>query len=249
MTKKFHLNSHNEWDKLQEIIVGTAKNSTGCFYWKEQFRVSQKKIDLALKLSKQAFPKWYIDEVEEDLEDLCKIFKSFNIRILRPNPINVGKIFKTPDWNGVTNNVYNARDLYLVVGNHLIESPSPVSWRFFEKDGFKEIFYKYLKNGFTWINAPNPTLNCKIFTPIKKLKSKEQKFYNKLTKGLTEKLHKLSNKEILFEAANTLRLGKDLLYLNSISGNSKGYEWLKNNLSPNYNVHQTKELYKSINVV
>ena len=67
MTKKFHLNSHNEWDKLQEIIVGTAKNSTGCFYWKEQFRVSQKKIDLALKLSKQAFPKWYIDEVEEDL--------------------------------------------------------------------------------------------------------------------------------------------------------------------------------------
>ena len=248
MKKKFFLNSHNEWDRLEEIIVGTAKNSTGCFFWNEKFNQNQNKIDTARKLAQKAYPKWYIEEVEEDLEDLCKILKKFNVRVLRPDPSNVGKIFRTPYWGGITNNLYNARDLYLVIGNHLIESPSPIHSRFFEKDGFKDIFYKYLENGFTWINSPSPRLNYRIFYPLKSLKNKEKIEYKKLTKGLIEKLHKLSNQEILFESANTLRIGKDLLYLNSISGNSKGYEWLKKNLSSKYNVHQTKNLYKSSHI-
>jgi N-dimethylarginine dimethylaminohydrolase len=248
MTKKFLLNSHNEWDKLEQTIVGTAKNSTGCFYWSEKSKINEKKLLLARKLAQKAYPKWYVDEVEEDLNDLCKILKKFNVEVLRPDSTNVGKIFKTPNWNGITNNVYNARDLYLVAGNYLVESPSPIYNRYFEKDGFKNIFYKYLENGFTWINPPAPKLDYKIFNLLKNLKTREKISYKKLTKGLTEKLHKLSNQEILFESANTLRIGKDLLYLNSISGNTKGYEWLKNNLSPKYNVHQTKNLYKSSHI-
>ena len=39
--------------------------------------------------------------------------------------------------------------------------------------------------------------------------------------------YRLTEKEILFEAANTLRMGKDLLYLASSSGNIKGAKWLK----------------------
>ena len=248
MKKHFYLNSHNEWDKLQEVIVGTSKNSTGCFFWKKNKKITETKIKKALKIAKQAYPKWYIDEVEEDLSDLCSIFKKSGVKVLRPDPSNVGKIFKTTNWSGVSNNVYNARDLYLVVGNHLIESPSPVHWRFFEKDAYKKIFYKYLKNGFKWINPPSPEINYKIFTPINELETKEKKFYKKLTKGLPDKLHQLSDKEILFEAANTLRIGKDLLYLNSISGNTKGYNWLKNCLSNTYNVHQTKKIYKSSHI-
>jgi len=248
MKKHFFLNSHNEWDKLQEIIVGTAKNSKGCFFWKNNKKISPKNFNKALKLAQEAYPKWYIDEVEEDLNDLCTIFKKNGVKVLRPDPINVGKIFKTPSWSGISNNVYNARDLFLVVGNHLIESPSPVHWRYFEKDSYKKIFYKYFENGFTWINPPSPEIDYKIFTKLKDLNSKEKKFYRKLTKGLIEKLHKLTNKEILFEAANTLRIGKDLLYLNSISGNQKGYFWLKKNLSEFYNVHQTKKIYKSSHI-
>lgn len=248
MKKQFYLNSHNEWDKLEEVIVGTARNSTGCFYWKNSLKVNNKKIEKAKKLAKQAYPKWYIDEVEEDLMDLCKIFKKFDVKVLRPDTSSVGKEFKNPYYSGITNNVYNARDLYLVVGNHLIESPSPIYGRQYEKDGFKNIFYKYLKNDFTWINAPNPMIDYKVFKPIKELNLKEKFYYKKLTNGLNEKLHALSDKEILFEAANTLRIGKDLLYLNSISGNTKGFEWLKKNLSPDYKVHQTKKIYKSSHI-
>ena len=105
-----------------------------------------------------------------------------------------------------------------------------------------------MDNGFTWINPPNPEIDYKIFTKLKDLNTKEKKYYKKLTKGLIEKLHKLSDKEILFEAANTLRIGKDLLYLNSISGNQKGFLWLKKNLSGIYNVHQTKKIYRSSHI-
>ena len=111
MKKQFYLNSHNEWDKLEEVIVGTARNSTGCFYWKNNLKINNKTIEKAKKLAKQAYPKWYIDEVEEDLMDLCKIFKKFYVKVLRPDTSSVGKEFKNPYYSGITNNVYNARDL------------------------------------------------------------------------------------------------------------------------------------------
>ena len=43
--------------------------------------------------------------------------------------------------------------------------------------------------------------------------------HQELTGGRVEKLHKLAEKEILFEAANSVRMGKDILYLISSSGN------------------------------
>ena len=55
-----------------------------------------------------------------------------------------------------------------------------------------------------------------------------------LTKGRVEKLHKISEKEILFEAANTVRMGKDLLYLVSSSGNKLGAKWLQSVLGDDY---------------
>jgi N-dimethylarginine dimethylaminohydrolase len=50
------------------------------------------------------------------------------------------------------------------------------------------------------------------------------------------------NKEILFDAPNVVRLGKDLLYQVSNSGNEKGGEWLQS-MFPEYNVHVEKDAY------
>ena len=41
----------------------------------------------------------------------------------------------------------------------------------------------------------------------------EEDLHKELTGGRLERLHKLSEKEILFEAANSVRMGKDILYL------------------------------------
>ena len=69
--------------------------------------------------------------------------------------------------------------------------------------------------------------------------------HKELTGGRLEKLHKLKEEEILFEAANTVRLGKDLLYLVSSSGNMKGAKWLQSVLGNEYKVHVTDSLYRA----
>ena len=69
-----------------------------------------------------------------------------------------------------------------------------------------------------------------------------------LTGGRLEKLHKLSEHEILFEAANTLRMGKDLLYLVSCSGNYKAAKWLQSILGNTYRVHTTEDIYRSSHI-
>ena len=69
--------------------------------------------------------------------------------------------------------------------------------------------------------------------------------YRELTKGRLEKLHKLSEEEILFEAANTVRMGTDILYLVSSAGNLLGAKWLQSVLGSDYRVHTTSEIYRS----
>ena len=69
-----------------------------------------------------------------------------------------------------------------------------------------------------------------------------------LTKGRLEKFHRLAEKEIVFEAANTLRMGKDLLYLVSSSGNFLGAKWLQSVLGNDYKVHITKDIYRSSHI-
>ena len=63
--------------------------------------------------------------------------------------------------------------------------------------------------------------------------------------GRKEKLHKLSENEILFEAANTQN-GKRPLYLISSSGNLKGLKWLQGVLGDKYRVHQTRDIYSPV---
>ena len=61
-------------------------------------------------------------------------------------------------------------------------------------------------------------------------------------------LTKLAENEILFEAANTVRMGRDLLYLVSASGNYLGAKWLQSVLGDEYRVHTTDKIYRSSHI-
>ena len=115
------------------------------------------------------------------------------------------------------------------------------------------IFYKYFEEGFSWIAGPKPRLNYDSLTPYyrnekERILSEEDKRHIDLTGGRVETIHRLSENEILFEAANTLRMGKDLLYLVSSSGNEKGAKWLQSVLGSEYRVHITKDIYRSSHI-
>ena len=87
-TKLNKINSHNEWDKLKEIIVGTAKGSLATLTWKKNKPPSDNNLSKAKKLAKKACPKWFYDEVEEDLDNLSITLKNFGVAVHRPKPFD-----------------------------------------------------------------------------------------------------------------------------------------------------------------
>lgn len=246
------LNSHNEWDPLREIIVGSNKGSVANLSWLNKREIPEESLKEAKNLAKKACPKKITEEIEEDLDNLALTLERENIIVHRPKVFDQSKFFSTSSWSSNSNNCYNARDLNLIVGNTLIESPSMIHSRYYESSAFYEIFYSYMNKGFNWISAPKPLLNYETLSPLfdeynERELSEEDLEHKKLSEGRIDKLHKLSEKEILFEAANILRIGKDLLYLISCSGNNKGARWLQSVLGDEYKVHTTS-IYRSSHI-
>ena len=232
------INSHNEWDTLKEVILGTMDGYFPGLEFNKNFK--HKNFDKVIKIAKSAYPKSFVDEVNEDLNDLKKIFIKNDIKVHRPKKYNSDKIFSTPYWSAIGCDSYNVRDLHIVVGNKVISSPSPVKYRYFEPYNLQEIFLNYFKNGFEWISAPNNKLNKHYLIPFKQKKiiyDNEDKIQKTFMKGRKEKFFKLNEKEIMFDAASTIRMGKDLVYLVSNTGNYQGAKWLQMILGNKYKVH------------
>jgi glycine amidinotransferase/scyllo-inosamine-4-phosphate amidinotransferase 1 len=224
------LNSHNEWDTLKEIIVGKPNARASLIFNKPP---KEKVLEEAESLAREAYPEYIINEINEDLEGLCDVLKGFGAKVLRPNTSDIHKVFTTPYFTASAEHAYNARDLYLVVGDTIIESPSQEKHRYFEAQSYYDAIYPYFDEGSKWIAGPKPRLTGDYLFP----------FFEDERKYLA-----LSEDEILFEAANTVRMGKDLLYLISRSGNYKGAKWLQSILGDQYRVHTTDKIYKSSHI-
>lgn len=247
------INSHNEWDKLREIIVGSADGTFPVLTWAKPEPMSLTIFEKAQAIASEAYPQWFIDEVNEDLEGLCSTLKEFGAVVHRPKVHDLQKLCSSPWWTSTGNNLYNVRDLHLVVGNTVVESPSPFESRYFEATALYDIWYEYMKEGFRWIAGPKPRLKEDALVPYYRDENQreltnEDIRYRELTDGRIEKLYKLAETEILFEAANTLRMGKDLLYLVSCSGNYIGAKWLQQVLGDEYKVHTTEDIYRSAHI-
>ena len=247
------INSHNEWDKLKEIIVGTSKGTMPTLIWRGREKLSNSLLEKAYGLAKKAAPNWFYEEVEEDLDNLAKTLESFGVVVHRPEPHDLSEMYGTPFWKSTSNNIYNTRDLHLVVGNTVIESPSYLESRYYEATALYPIWYKYFDQGFKWIAGPKPKLDYIVKPPYfrsddERVMSEEDLKHRELTGGRLEKLHKIAEKEIIFEAANTVRMGRDVLYLISSSGNELGAKWLQTVLGDEYKVHTTRDIYRSSHI-
>ena len=61
------INSHNEWDKLREVIVGTAEGSAAVLTWTKPEPITDAIRTRAEALAKVLFPNWFLEEIREDL--------------------------------------------------------------------------------------------------------------------------------------------------------------------------------------
>ena len=235
------LNSHNEWDRLRAVVVGTVE---GFVPGLETSDASAGVLEQAHELAMEAYPQWYLDEVAEDLEDLCAVFHHAGIIVLRPKWRERDCTFRTPNWQASGFDIYNVRDLHIVFGDILVASASASRFRLFESYAFHEIFYShFFAEGFRWIAAPPPGLRGEYLREIERQRSglehKEDSLHKQLSRGLNEIFHYLDEDEILFDAANIIRIGRDVIFLVSSTANRKAAAWLQNVLAPEYRLHIT----------
>jgi scyllo-inosamine-4-phosphate amidinotransferase 1 len=221
------INTHNDWDPLEEIIVGHAHHyRVNTDISSHSFSFADKTHD-EIKHMEGPIPQWVIDEANEDVDIIANIMTKLGIKVHRPAVVDWSQEFSTYDWSSRGWQSWCPRDLIINLGDMLIETPSPVRSRYFETAIYRDILYQAFDDDALWISAPKPRLLDSLYN----------------IEGDTRGRSTLLDHEICFDAPNIVRVGRDLLYQISNSGNLKGFRWLKRLLEPmGYRLHYS-ELY------
>ena len=93
------IRSHNDWDPLEEIIVGTADYATLPTMNKSVQAFSYAEYTLEeLKSLEGPHEQRIRDEANEDLDKLSKTLVDLGVKVHRPKSVNHEKTFSSPDW-------------------------------------------------------------------------------------------------------------------------------------------------------
>jgi glycine amidinotransferase len=224
------VNVHNEWDPIEEMLVGSPLHAVMPFEDKGFQAIQNASYDLFDALLPGPIPDKIIEETEEDIQIFILELQKARIKVRRPEPIKFEEKFKTLDWESEHYFSYCPRDILLAIGETIIETPNVFRSRYFETVGYKDILIDYMNSGSKWIAAPKPRLLDSIYNRDNPHQSA------------------LKNLEPVFDAANILRMGKDIIYLVSDSGNELGHKWLQGVLGEKYRVHPCQNLYSSMHI-
>ncbi|MGD9783262.1 MAG: amidinotransferase [Hyphomicrobiaceae bacterium] len=215
--------SWNEWDPLEEVIVGNPFNAR--FPYPDASTRCAEYPDRPLsEIPRGPFPQQIIDEAEEDLQEFIAALKKEGVVVKRPATWPHEKKVSTIFWE--TEGYYNycPRDIMLVMGDQIIETPNVIRGRSQETYSYREMLIEYMKAGAKWISAPKPMLQDSLFDVDMEKPTPR-------------------NDEPAFDAANILRFGRDLLYLVSATGNEMGGQWLQSVLGDQFRIHYLKDVY------
>ncbi len=223
MSTKIKIESWNEWDPLQSVIVGDATNA----------RVPR--ADISLKAINYAddpnqpipvgpYPSQVIEEANEDLQGLCDVLSKMGVQVFRPLKHDTAAVIETPLWRTEGYYSYCPRDSVLVHGNTVLPTPMPIRARSREWQIYKNVF---LESDAEIARAPNAELRDELYA----------------LSSIDKDTLTLTNAEPAFDAANVLRCGYDLFYLVSNSGNEIGGRWLQEFLGNKFKVHFLKNIY------
>src|SRR4030095_769428 len=216
--------SCNEWDQLEEVIVGNPLNAR--FPTRDpSTRLAEFPDRSVNSIPRGPFPPKVIDETEEDLDGFSAILESCGVKVRRPDTWPHETTFSTIDWESHGYYNYCPRDVLLVVGDQIIETPNVIRSRSQETFSYRRLLMEYWQSGAKWISAPKPMLLDSLFEGVDLDRPTPQ------------------NYEPVFDAANVVRFGEDLIYLVSATGNEMGGEWLQSVLGNQYRIHFLKDVY------
>lgn len=222
------VNSHNEWDPLEEVIVGHVEGAM-VPTWDVNIEATTPRPSWPFirEMGGQPFPEELIDLARQELDDFVAILEGEGILVRRPAVVDYSKTFATPDWQSPAG-LYAAmpRDLLLVFGDELIEVPMSWRSRYFEIRAYRPLLREYFERGARWTAAPKPQLLDSFY---------DADYEDPEETG--EMRYVIKEDEPTFDAADFVKCGRDIFAQRSNVTNQTGIRWLARHLGGEYRVH------------
>ncbi|MGE8156775.1 amidinotransferase, partial [Erwinia amylovora] len=211
---------YTEWDPLEEVIVGIM-DDIRVPDWDKSLKaiIPEENHDFFQTYSGKRFPEELLIKARQEVETLAQILQAEGIRVKRPNDPNHHQPIMTPHFT-TGGTFYSAmpRDCLFAIGKKIIEVPMSWRSRYFETFAFRDILNDYFTRGAEWIAAPKPMLSDDVW---EKDFDFEQEFPFRSI---------ITEVEPLFDAADFMKMGRDIIGQRSHATNKKGIEWLRRTL-------------------
>jgi glycine amidinotransferase len=214
------VNSWNEWDPLEEVIVGRLDGAVvPPFHVSVTFNRPHRARWVHRLIAGHRYPRWVVRRAQTELSGFVRLLESEGVRVRRPELVDQRRRIRTRLWSSRGFCLACPRDLYLVVGDEIIETPTCWRSRHFESDAYRALFKEYFANGAGWIAAPRPQLPDELFDANYRVPKPE------------ETIRYITNEfEPVFDAADVARCGRDLFVTRSNVTNESGIRWLRRHL-------------------
>jgi glycine amidinotransferase len=174
-----------------------------------------------------------VDAANEQMDNFVNMMQKRSIIVDRvevhPSLIDV-RAYSTPDWTQLNaRGTNNPRDLFLPLGNEIMESPGSLRSRWYEYLNLRPLFERYFKEDpeFLWTAAPKPRLTDESFEKNYYYNFEHVWTEDEKRARLKEWRYHLTEKEPLWDAADASRCGKDIFWQCSSVTNRGGMDWLK----------------------
>ena len=226
------VNSFNEWDPLQEVIVGTARHAADVAY-EPSLRPYFPAGHTDSSSSHPVHPA-LIEAAERQLDAFAETLARRGITVQRPDPIDHTQPYSLPDWQCASGHAAACpRDVLLVVGNEIIEAPMTQRSRYFEYRAYRPLLSRYAQQGARHVIAPKPSMADSLYADC--YTSPEKPYVYADTPLLTET-------EPAFDAACFTRCGRDIFWQPDLVSNQLGADWLAHHLGADFRIHRIEFL-------
>ncbi|MGW0117606.1 amidinotransferase [Streptomyces sp. NPDC003327] len=224
------VSSHNEWDPLEEVLVGRLEGATiPSGHPVVTCAIPPWAARLQRRVAGRRYPRVLVEPARQEIEGLVTLLESLGVTVRRPDPFDHRRRFRTPGWSsrGFCNSC--PRDSLLVVGDEIIETPMAWPCRYFETEAYRTVLKDYFRRGARWTAAPKPQLSDELYDADYRIPRHGEPVRRIVTEF-----------EPVFDAADFVRAGRDLFVTRSNVTNGMGIEWLRRHLGPDYRIHEVE---------
>ena len=228
------VNSWNDFDPLKHVIVGRADNC--CIAPSEPASKAKVPLDSPMRGMTGPRPLETVEKANAQIENFVKELEKRGVKVDRPEPMQWNQAVVTPHF--MTGSMFGCmppRDVLLTVGSDIISAPMSFRSRYFEYLTYSKVLRQYFDEDpeFRWISAPRPELGDASY---------DMHYYDgHITEDVllerTARLEMVTTEhEILFDAADVMRVGKDFFIQHGLTTNRKAMEWIRR-MYPECRIH------------